>query len=133
MKIKMILLNIMKIKRIQLNKMKIKNQNNYRKSFSLAFILSCLDLNINENSSILTKFSFSVFLLSLIAMLCFINILGFLFVYIFIQQGEYEKKYPKFKIIINYYKNSTLIYVIIEILICFSCLLLLIIFSILHF
>jgi hypothetical protein len=125
----MILIN--KMKMILLNK--IKNQINYSKSFTLAFILSCLDLNINDNASTLTNYSLSVFLLSLVAMLCFINILGYFFLYILIQQGEYEKKYPKFTKIINYYKKSTLIYVIIEILICFSCLFLLIISSILYF
>jgi len=107
-------------------------ENNYSKSFSLPLILSYLDINIPDNASTLTQWSFSVFLLSLIALICFINVLGFLFVYILIQKGNYELKYPRFKKIINYYKKSSILYVVIESLICFSCLLLLIIFSILY-
>ena len=115
-----------------ITQMKINKQNKYNQSFSLAFILSCLDININDNASTLTNYSFSVFLLSLIAMLCFLNVLGFLIFYIFVQQGKYEEKYPKLKRIINYYKKTTIFYVILEALICFICLLMLIIFAILY-
>lgn len=107
-------------------------ENNYSKSFSLPLILSYLDINIPDNASTLTNWSFSVFLLSLIALICFINVLGFLFVYILIQKGNYELKYPRLKKIINFYKKSSILYIVIESLICFSCLLLLIIFSILY-
>jgi hypothetical protein len=125
-------INLMIIKILQIQMMikrKIR-KNNYSQSFSLAFILSYLDINIPENASTLTKYSFSVFLLSLIAILCFMNVLGFLITYILIQKGNYENTYPKFKKIINYFKKSTIFYVIIEALICFTCLLMLIIFSI---
>jgi hypothetical protein len=107
-------------------------KNNLSQSFSLAFILSYLDINIPDHASTLTHFSFSVFLLTLVALLCFINVLGFLIAYIIIQKGNYENKYPKLKKIISYYKKSTLFYVIIEALICLCCLLLLIFFSILY-
>lgn len=122
-----------RIKRI-INKIQrvVVQENNYSKSFSLPLILSYLDINIPENASILTHWSFSVFLFSLIALICFINVLVFLIVYILIQNGNYENKYPKFKKLINYYKKSSILYVIIEALICLSCLILLIIFSILY-
>lgn len=109
-----------------------KTEINYSQSFSLPFILSYLDINIPENASTLTNYSFSVFLLSLIALLCFLNVLGFLVAYILIQKGDYENKYPKFKTIINYFKKTTIFYVIIEGLICLICLLMLIVFSILY-
>jgi len=38
-----------------------KTEINYSQSFSLPIILSYLDINIPENASILTKYSFSVF------------------------------------------------------------------------
>jgi len=57
----MILINKMKMNLLN----KIKNQINYSKSFTLAFILSCLDLNINENASTLTNYSLSVFFIKL--------------------------------------------------------------------
>jgi hypothetical protein len=70
--------------------------------------------------------------LSLIAILCFIKVLGFLITYILILKGDYENKYPKFKTIIKYFNKTTIFYVIIETLICFTCLLMLIIFSFLY-
>jgi hypothetical protein len=109
--------------------MKEKNRINYSQSFSLALILSQLDINITENTSKLTQLSFSVFLFSLIALLCFFNVVGFLITYIFIEKKDYESKYPRLKRLINYYKKSSFIFIIIEGIICVSCLLLLIIFS----
>ena len=93
----------------------------------LPFILSNLGIEENVNSNL--NVSYAIFLLSLIALLCFINVLGFIIVYIFIQKNEYETKYPKFKKIINYYKNTSLIYAILEALLCFICLFILILFS----
>ena len=114
---------IKKIKIIIINK-------NYKTSWMLPFLLSNLGLeeNINSNSDI----SYGVFLLSLIALICFINVLGLLSVHILIQKKDYETKYPKFKKIINYYKNTSLVYVIIEALLCFICLFILILFSFLR-
>ena len=114
---------IKKIKIIIINK-------NYKTSWMLPFLLSNLGLeeNINSNSDI----SYGVFLLSLIALICFINVLGLLSVHILIQKKDYETKYPKFKKIINYYKNTSLVYVIIEALLCFICLFILILLSFLR-
>jgi hypothetical protein len=102
----------------------------HSESFSFAFILSFLDITIPDHASTLTQFSFSVFLLSLVALFCLINILAYLLTYIFIQKGDYENKYPKLKILIKVYKNTSIFYVIIEILICLISLSLLIFFSI---
>ena len=112
-----------KIKIIIINK-------NYKTSWLLPFLLSNLGIeeNINSNSDI----SYGVFLLSLIALICFINILGLMSVNILIQKKNYETKYPKLKKIINYYKNTSLVYVIIEALLCFICLFILTLFSFLH-
>ena len=99
------------------------------KSFSLPVIFSFLDIKISDNASTFTQYSYSVFILSIVGLFCFLNILGFLVTYILIQQGDYEKKYPKLKKIINYYKKSTLVYAIIETLLCLTCFLLLIFFS----
>jgi len=68
--------------------------------------------------------------LSLVALICFINVLGFIITYFLIQQGNYENKYPKWSKIINYYKKSSLVYVSIEAFLCLICLLLLVFFSI---
>jgi hypothetical protein len=52
--------------------------------------------------------------------------------YFIIQKKDYETKYPKFKKIINYYKKTSLVYAILEALLCFTCLFILSLFSFLH-
>jgi len=96
----------------------------------LPFLLS--KLGIEESASSNLDISYGVFLLSLIGLICFINVLGFMSAHIFIQKKDYETKYPKFKKIINYYKKSSLVYAFLEALLCFSCLFILTIFSFLH-
>ena len=107
----------------------IKNKNKFYYSFSLPLILSYLDINIPEGSSSITNLSYAVFLLSLIGLFCFINVIFFLLVYIIIQKGNYENKYPKLKFLINIYKKNTLIYVAIEAFLCLICFLILIFYS----
>jgi len=104
-------------------------KDNLIQSFTLPFILSNLDINIPENASSLTNVSYGVFLLSLIALFCFINILGYFIAYILVLRGDYENKYPRLKWYINFYKKTTILSLIIEIIFCFISLLLLLIFS----
>ena len=47
---------------------------NYNYSFSLPFILSKIDINPSDLDTILTKFSYGVLIISIIALLCFINV-----------------------------------------------------------
>lgn len=108
----------------------------FKISFSLPFILSWLDINIDNSSSNLVNLSYGVLLLSLVALICFINIIGFMIAYFIIQSrsDRWGKilKYPKLNKFINYYKKTTLVYVTIEIILCLTCLLLLVFFSILY-
>lgn len=106
-------------------------KNNIKYLFSFPFILTNLDINVNDSDHIITQLAYGVFLLTLVALFCFINILGYILSYYLIQNGNYEIKYPKIKILINYFKRISLIYLIIEGLLCLICLILLIIFSIL--
>lgn len=106
-------------------------KDNLIQSFTLPFILSNLDINIPENASSLTNVSYGVFLLSLIALFCFINILGFFTAYILVLKGDYENKYPRLKRYINFYKKGTILSLTIEIIFCFISLLLLVVFSLL--
>ena len=105
------------------NKIKLSN------SSLFLIILSQLDINVTDSDPTITHLSYGVFLLSLIALLCFIKIMNYTLVYIIIQRGNYESKYPKLSNYINYYKNFNLLIICIETLICLTCLLLLIIFS----
>jgi hypothetical protein len=92
-------------------------------SFLFAAILSKLDIDISDNASTFLNYSYGIFLLSLIALLCFINVMIYLFVYIIIQHKNYESRYPRLKRFINYYKNMNLSVAIIESILCFVCLL----------
>ena len=98
--------------------------NNIKHSFSpsgLTLILSYLDINIDKSNSSINNIFIGIFILTLISILCFINVLGYLSVCILIQNctgQNYEEKYPKFIKIINYFKKGTILYVIIEALIC---------------
>jgi hypothetical protein len=115
---------------LMINHFKLNRNIKITRSFSLfGFILSQLNLNVDESASNLTQISYGFFLLSLVALICFINVIGFMITYILIQQGNYETKYPKLKTFISYYKKTSLIYVSVEVFLCFTCLFLLVFFS----
>jgi len=113
------------IKRMILKMKLLLNKNELKHSFLFTAILSKLEIKISDNASTFVNYSYGVFMLSLIALLCFINVLFYLIVYIIIQQKDYETKYPKLKRVINYYKNMNLIVAIIESVLCLICLLVL--------
>lgn len=112
-----------------INQFKLNTNIKISQSFFFSFICSHLNMNVDETASNLIQVYYGVFLLSLVALICFLNVLGFLISYILIQKGNYEIKYPKLKKIINYYKKSTLVYVSIEAFLCLICLSLLVGFS----
>nr|YP_004376371.1 hyp9 [Moniliophthora roreri]ADO51592.1 hyp9 [Moniliophthora roreri] len=128
-KIKKLVIKMNKLLKMYL----IRNKVDFKYSFSLPLILSYLNIDINNTDNNFIHFSYGIFLLSLIALICLINILGYSLAYYFIQnnQSKYEVKYPRLSKFINRYKNFTLIFFIIEFVLCFICLLLLIIFSLL--
>jgi uncharacterized membrane protein len=115
-----------------INHFKLKRNIKISQSFSLfGLIFSQLNLTVDDTASSLTQFSYGFFLLSFVALICFINVLGFMITYILIQQGDYEQKYPKLRKFINFYQKSTLIYVSIEAFLCLICLILLVVYSLL--
>lgn len=95
----------------------------------MPLILGTLDITIDDNTSAITNIFYAILVLTIIAMLCFINVLGYFFVYLLVNKYKYEEKYPKFKKIINYFNKGTIISIILEALICFLCLLFIILIS----
>ena len=93
------------------------------------FIFYNLDININDSDPAIVQLAYGVFLLSLIALFCLINIMGYIFTYYIVQKGNYEVKYPKFAKLIGYYKKTTVVFLIIETLLCLTCLGILIFYS----
>jgi hypothetical protein len=70
--------------------------------------------------------------LSLIALLCFINVLGYFLSLYILDKYNIETRFPKLSKIKTYYKNTTLIFIIYESLFCIFCLLFLIISAYLY-
>lgn len=118
----------MKIKKMKINKLPMKN-NSARYLLSFPFIFYNLDVNVNDSDPVISQLAYGVFLLSLVALFCLINIIAYGFTYYLIQKGDYELKYPRFSKIINYYKKVNLIFIIIEVLLCLTCLTILIFYS----
>ena len=103
--------------------------NKIRHSFLFTWILTNLDINVNSTNSDVTQLAYGVFLLSLIALLCLINILGYFTAYYWVQKGNYEEKYPKLAKVINYYKKVNLVFLVIEVMLCLFSLSILVLFS----
>jgi len=121
--------------KIQLQKLlhklyQVKDKASFTYSFSFPLILSKLDIQLDDTDSTLIHYSYAIFVLSMIGLLCFINIIGYMIVYIIIQKGDYEakikEKYPRLSKYITYYKNSNLVYAGIEVLTCLVCLLIIV-------
>ena len=113
----------MKILQIQI----MKHKNNY--SFYLPFILSKLDMNVGNTDPNIIQFAYAILLLSVIALYCLFNIIGYMTAYIIVQNSNYEEKYPRLKNIINYYKKGSLLFIIIDVIFCVTCLVILILSS----
>ena len=110
-------------------KVQINNSKYIINSFSLPLILGWLDIDPTQFNTNFSNYAYGVFLLSLIALLCLINVLFYITIHYLIQVKNYELKYPKLNKIINYYKKFNLLYIFIEALICFVCLTLIVFFS----
>ncbi len=106
-------------------------KNNIKYLYSFPVILNNFSVSASDSDPVVSQLAYGVFLISLVALFCFINILGYIISYYLIQKGNYELKYHKLKRVINYFNRVTLAYFIIESFLCLTCLILLIIFSIL--
>jgi hypothetical protein len=52
-------------------------KNNFKYLFSFPFILYNLDINVNDSDPTITQLAYGVFLLTLVTLFCFINIIGY--------------------------------------------------------
>ena len=88
----------------------------------LKYILQVLDIKVPEGGEIIVDLSFGVFTLSLVALLSFLNVLGYFLSMHLVQRYDISQKYPKLKKIVNYYEKSSLFFILIETLFCLGCL-----------
>src|SRR5258708_38762991 len=106
-------------------------KNNIKYLYSFPVILNNFSVSASDSDPVVSQLAYGVFLISLVALFCFINILGYIISYYLIQKGNYELKYSILKRVINYFNRETLAYFIIESFLYLTCLILVIIFSIL--
>ena len=74
----------------------------------LKYILQVLDIKPPEGSEYLINLSFGVFIFSLIALLSFLNIMGYFLSLHLIQKYDISTKYPRLKKIVSFYEKSSL-------------------------
>ena len=105
----------------------------YHYSFFFAGILKYLDINpVNNESDAIIQFSFSVFILSLISLLCLSNVIFYLISYLLVHKYNVINKFEKYPLIIkfiNYYIKSSMVFVTLNLIMGIYSLLFLIILS----
>ena len=105
---------------------------NLKYSFIIPFIFLKLGNEIPADVEPIITYSFNMFILSLITLVCLINIIGYFISIYLINKYDVEKRYPKYIKIIRYFEKSQILFVIIEIteiIICFSCLMAIVIIN----
>ena len=79
-----------------------------KKSFLFMFILESLNINIPDDASHHVQFAFGIFILSLICLINFINVVGYLTSRYLVTKYKVETKYPKLIKVIRYYERSSI-------------------------
>lgn len=108
MKIKM-----MKIKGV-VNKIKliispVITPSEYKHSFSFSILLSYLNINIGNDAPFIAHYSFGIFILSLLVLYSFTNVICYLSSIALLKYYKIDDKYIRLKKIISYFeKMSTL-------------------------
>lgn len=90
----------------------------YNQSFIFWFLTQNLNLDVKEGSEKIIDFCSSILILSLICLLCFFNVIGYILsIYLINKYGD-KIKHPWLKWIINKYNRTNLIFLVIEASLC---------------
>ena len=95
-------------------------------SFILGWILSNVNVEINDSTSQLLQFSYNVFLGSIVSFFCLISVVGYIITNYILDKVDLEKKYPRIGKYLNRFKKIALFYVFIDLFLCLLWLFLLI-------
>src|SRR5258708_36634541 len=104
-------------------------KNNIKYLYSFPVILNNFSVSASDSDPVVSQLAYGVFLISLVALFCFINILGYIISYYLFRKEIYELKYLNLKRVINYFNRKTLAYFIIESFLCLTFLIFLLLFS----
>ena len=97
--------------------------------YIIPFIFNKIGKDIPIEAEPVITLSFNMFILSLIILFCFINIIGYFTSIYLINKYNVEMKYPKLSKYIRYFEKSQVYLVVIEIIICFLCLMVILILN----
>ena len=101
----------------------------YKYSFLFPFIINSMGSNITNDSESIIRYTFSMFTLSLIVLISFINIIGYILSLYLLSKYDIENKYPKYIKIIKYFEKSNKIFILFEIILCILILLFIILIN----
>ena len=102
---------------------------------SIHLILKYFNINIAENSEYIVNYSSNIFILLLVLLFSFLNVIAYFVSIILVNRYEsfIVTKYPSLIKIINFYVKTSIFFVFIEILICLIIIIFLLYISYLNF
>jgi hypothetical protein len=93
--------------------------NKYTGAYLLPFIFAKFNPNVSAEAEPLISYSFSMFILSLLVLFCFFNIIGYIISIHLIDKYDVENKFPYFKQYIKFYSSTSKFFLVLEIIIAF--------------
>lgn len=106
------LINKIKIKLIIT---KFRTLNEYKYSFTFPILLSYLNINVGNDAPFIAHYSSGILILSLIVLICFTNVIGYLSAILIIRNYKLSDKYNKLNKLLSYFEKSSILIIIIEI------------------
>jgi len=104
----------------------------YKNVYFLPFIYAKFNPNVTPEAEPIISYSFSIFMLSLVVLYCFVNIMAYIISIYLIDKYEIEQKfnkYPIFKRYIKFYSSINKILLVVETIIAFVALLCIVILN----
>jgi hypothetical protein len=100
--------------------------NKHLNAYFIPFIYAKFNPNISADVDPFVSYTFGMFILNLTVLVCFVNIIGYILSLYLINKYDIDKKFPKFKRYINFYKTTNKFFLILEVIIAFIILIFLV-------
>jgi hypothetical protein len=101
----------------------------YKEAYILPFLFAKFNPNVTAEAEPFISYSFSMFILSLLVLFCFFNIIGYIISIYLIDKYDIETKFPYFKRYIKFYSSTSKILLVLEIIIAFVFLIFIVILN----
>ena len=102
--------------------------NKHLNAYLLPFIFAKFNPNISADAYPFVSYTFGMFILNLAVLVCFVNIIGYILSLYLVNKYDINKRFPKLKGYINFYKTTNKFFLILEIIIAFIILIFLVLF-----